>query len=154
MKVDHTRDMVRLSMLDSAAGESNDAGDDNSSCFGSLSGGAAVPEEDAEEDGGVPRTPSGHTEPLLADSRVAGLGPGELYFGGMRIFFFRSFGCGSLLSSPWQGRAEQGVLFLILVLQDTPNLYRPVQSVHDHDCLDWGLPACSSPLSTAAARPE
>lgn len=91
MKVDHTRDLVRLSMLDSAAGESNDAADDSSSCFGSLSGGAAVPEEDedeaggrrggdAEEDGGL-RTPSGHTEPL--SDRVAGLGPGEeIDFGG------------------------------------------------------------------------
>eukprot|EP00903_Cladosiphon_okamuranus_P005837 g5778.t1 len=72
MKVDHTRDLVRLSMLDSAAGESNDATDDNSSCFGSLSGGATVPEEEEEEE--APRTPSGPTEPPLSD-RVAGLGP-------------------------------------------------------------------------------
>eukprot|EP00752_Nemacystus_decipiens_P018211 g16340.t1 len=82
MKVDHTRDLVRLSMLDSAAGDSNEPGDDNSSCFGSLSGGGAVPEEDEGEargregdvdEEGAPRTPSGHAEPL--SDRVAGLGP-------------------------------------------------------------------------------
>lgn len=78
MKVDHTRDLVRLSMLDSAAGESNDAADDSSSCFGSLSGGAAVPEEDGDE--AAPRTPSGPAEPL--SDRVAGLGPGEAFLFG------------------------------------------------------------------------
>lgn len=79
MKVDHTRDLVRLSMLDSAATESNDPADDNSSCFGSLSGGA-VPEEDGgdAEEYAAPRTPSGPTEPL--SERVAGLGPGECVF--------------------------------------------------------------------------
>jgi len=87
MKVDHTRDMVRLSMLDSNS--NNDPGDDSSSCFGSLSGGAVLPEEDVEGEGEVPqsgrggdleeeqaapRTPSGPTEAL--SDRVAGLGPG------------------------------------------------------------------------------
>lgn len=89
MKVDHTRDLVRLSMLDSAATtDSNDAPDDSSSCFGSLSGGAVVPEEDEgdagrrggdAEEAAAPRTPSGPTEPLSDSSRVAGLGPGEVF---------------------------------------------------------------------------
>ncbi|CAB1108713.1 unnamed protein product [Ectocarpus sp. CCAP 1310/34] len=75
MKVDHTRDMVRLSMLDSAT-DSNDAGDDNSSCFGSLSG--VVPEEEGVtaggSDGGGHRTPAGPSAEVLSD-RTVGLGP-------------------------------------------------------------------------------
>lgn len=80
MKVDHTRDMVRLSMLDSVT-DSNDAGDDNSSCFGSLSG--VVPEEEGVtagvSDEGGHRTPAGPTAEVLSD-RTVGLGPGEFFF--------------------------------------------------------------------------
>lgn len=74
MKVDHTRDMVRLSMLDSV-GDSND---DNSSCFGSMSGpgGVAVLEEDGADE--APRTPSGNPmEAGMLSERAVGLGPGE-----------------------------------------------------------------------------
>lgn len=83
MKVDHTRDMVRLSMLDSVT-DSNDPGDDSSSCFGSLSG--VVPEEEGvtagggSEEGGH-RTPAGPPADVLSD-RTVGLGPGEFFGGG------------------------------------------------------------------------
>lgn len=76
MKVDHTRDMVRLSMLDSVA----DSNDDSSSCFGSMSGpGGFAVIEGAEEDGAdTPYTPSGNpAEAGLLSERAGGLGPGE-----------------------------------------------------------------------------
>lgn len=52
MHVDHTRDMVRLSMLDSV----EDSAEDSTSCFGgSLSGILAECADDEEED--APMTP-------------------------------------------------------------------------------------------------
>lgn len=116
MKVDHTRDMVRLSMLDSVA-DSND-GDDYSCFEGSVSGGggegAAVQRAGGEGSvgagGGVedvlnPRTPSVMPPSEALTERVTGLGPGEGVMRGVSMFrrFFFSFfrtcefcDCGSL----------------------------------------------------------
>ena len=68
MKVDHTRDMVRLSMLDSAG----DSAEDSSSCFGSFSG--LVPEE---EEQAAPSTPLEQAEAF--PDRAGGLEPCEMY---------------------------------------------------------------------------
>ncbi|CAM9522696.1 unnamed protein product, partial [Laminaria digitata] len=65
MKVDHTRDMVRLSMLDSAGDSTEDS---SSSCFGSFSG--LVPEE---EEQAAPSPPVDQAE--ASPDRVGGLEP-------------------------------------------------------------------------------
>ena len=83
MKVDHTRDMVRLSMLDSAG----DSAEDSSSCLGSFTG--LVPEE--EEEQAAPSTPLDQVEAF--PDRVGGLEPGEFFFFCVSrgVFFFRFF---------------------------------------------------------------
>ena len=75
MKVDHTRDMVRLSMLDSCG---DSAEDSSSSCLGSSSGHLQEEHgEDDVEDAG-PHTPSIPAEVSSAGyDRVAELGPRE-----------------------------------------------------------------------------
>lgn len=95
MKVDHTRDMMRLSMLDSCGDSVEDS---SSSGFGSISG--HLPEEnpDQGEDGAVggrvrreggrvvawadapPQTPSNVIEVSADEDRGDGLGPGESFF--------------------------------------------------------------------------